>query len=341
MSEKNFEFLNAVDEAVLILRGETIEYVNARAEALLGPCAGRNISEVLDGYAAEPDTAAELTIGGRALTVRTVAVGALKQCFLRECPPEADVFPTLAASLRSSIASLNTISAQAREKYEREPGAYNREMAVSLTGLYLKMLKNLRNAEVVAGVRPAVRKLTDVAEHLDYLLSTVMHVCPRTPLTMKLKEGLLARVDGQMFDTMILDLISNGILHGEPGGEISVSMSETPSHVLISVRSRGQGISDDDMTDVFARYASDRLSSLLKPGAGLGLSAVRCIANMHGGTLMLKNGSDGVCATVSLEKAAKIGNGENCVTEFCSMEHVLAGLYGCVEEDFYTARYLD
>nr|WKF62229.1 Osmolarity sensor protein EnvZ [Paraburkholderia busanensis] len=94
------------------------------------------------------------------------------------------------------------------------------------------------------------------------------------------------------------NLVDNAIRHG---GEASIRIDEAEGAVRIAVGDRGPGIADEAMLErVFepyfrlaARTAGHGADASTTSGTGLGLTIARSIATAHGGTLVLKNRTNG------------------------------------------------
>jgi signal transduction histidine kinase len=83
---------------------------------------------------------------------------------------------------------------------------------------------------------------------------------------------------------MIANLLDNGIRHNEPGGFLEVSTRTEGRAVRLLVRNGGPRIEPEvaqTLTEPFRRI--DRSYG----GFGLGLSIVRSVAEVHGGTVEL------------------------------------------------------
>jgi heavy metal sensor kinase len=111
--------------------------------------------------------------------------------------------------------------------------------------------------------------------------------------------------DIQMIQRMISNLLDNAIKYTPSGGLVIASMNENDTHVVVSVKDTGCGISSNDLPRIFERfYRCDQSRS--QSGIGLGLSLARAIARAHGGDItadsLLNQGST---FTITLPKFAK------------------------------------
>ena len=85
--------------------------------------------------------------------------------------------------------------------------------------------------------------------------------------------------------------------------EVAISVSEDEGVVTFRVADNGAGIAEADRARVTERFV--RLEeSRSKPGAGLGLSLVSAVAQLHGGELVLADNRPGLAAILTVPGAA-------------------------------------
>ena len=76
----------------------------------------------------------------------------------------------------------------------------------------------------------------------------------------------------------------------EEGGLITITLSRSPRHVVVTVDDNGPGIRVEKIERIFERFYTDRPSSeAFGQNSGLGLSISRQIIEAHGGTLSAEN----------------------------------------------------
>jgi signal transduction histidine kinase len=94
--------------------------------------------------------------------------------------------------------------------------------------------------------------------------------------------------DGRRVTQMLYNLFSNAIGFSEAGGTIKLTCGREKSMLAFAVEDQGVGIPDDYQQAVFDRFESRSLGSRHR-GAGLGLSIVKSLAELHGGTVSLES----------------------------------------------------
>lgn len=83
------------------------------------------------------------------------------------------------------------------------------------------------------------------------------------------------------------NLLTNAIKFSEPGGRLTVAIEHDVSDVRLTVRDEGQGIKPEFLPHLFDRFSqSDAPTNRHHGGLGLGLSIVKQLAELHGGTVV-------------------------------------------------------
>lgn len=103
------------------------------------------------------------------------------------------------------------------------------------------------------------------------------------------------RVNGDPFllQRALANLLHNAVEFSPEGGTVEVSIHSTRRHHDIAIRDFGPGLPDFAEKRVFERFYSLPRPATGRKSTGLGLSFVREIADLHHGTVELKNHPDG------------------------------------------------
>lgn len=92
--------------------------------------------------------------------------------------------------------------------------------------------------------------------------------------------------DASRITQILYNLLSNAIGFSEPGETVQLFCGREGSMIAFTVADRGVGIPEDFQQSVFDRFES-RTQGSRHRGAGLGLSIVKSLAELHGGTIEL------------------------------------------------------
>ena len=109
---------------------------------------------------------------------------------------------------------------------------------------------------------------------------------------------------GKILDEMIFNLCDNALKYNRPGGSVTVQVTNTDGHAVLTVTDTGIGIPAAEQSRVFERfYRVDKARSKSIGGTGLGLSIVKHGAIYHNAEIKLKSTlGQGTCITISFPK---------------------------------------
>src|SRR5262249_39685626 len=98
--------------------------------------------------------------------------------------------------------------------------------------------------------------------------------------------SMRVHADPTRLEQMVTNLLTNAAKYTDPGGSIAVTAYPEPGCVLIRVADSGIGLSPEMLTEVFELFSQvDKSLDRSRGGLGIGLSVVRKLAEMHGGTV--------------------------------------------------------
>ena len=119
------------------------------------------------------------------------------------------------------------------------------------------------------------------------------------PLTDKRGITLKAEGDGIMTGSdaliyrLIFNLTENAVKYNRPGGSVRVCVTQEPEKLRIRVSDTGCGIPEEYQQSIFQPFFRvDRSRNREYGGAGLGLSLVWEIADLHGGSVWVEASSE-------------------------------------------------
>jgi two-component system sensor histidine kinase PrrB len=204
-------------------------------------------------------------------------------------------------SLGAYIETLNRSTEPAREVRHR--------IATDMQVEYQRLVDLLNGLQSLArgdsGVLPAFTHI-DIRQLLDDAATAARRRHPTVSITTSFDdtypvvegwpEGIRLAAD---------NLLDNAARHGRPQGAIILGMSTSGQAVAIVVDDDGPGIPDDQKPAMMTRFA--RGANVTATGSGLGLALVQQQAEIHHGTIELRDSAaGGLSATLSLPLAEAV-----------------------------------
>jgi PAS domain S-box-containing protein len=117
----------------------------------------------------------------------------------------------------------------------------------------------------------------------------------RQELTVSLPEGAMPlEADGMRLAQVLANLLNNASKYTHEGGHIGLSAQRDGDQVVVSVRDDGAGIPPEMLPRVFDLFTqADRTLHRAQGGLGIGLTLVRSIVEMHGGSVEARSEGPG------------------------------------------------
>ena len=108
----------------------------------------------------------------------------------------------------------------------------------------------------------------------------------------------LVRGDANRLQQVLWNLLSNAVKFTPAEGRVQVILERVNSHVEIVVEDTGIGISADFLPHVFDRFRqADPSTTRQYGGLGLGLSIVKSLVELHGGSVRVKSAGENLGST--------------------------------------------
>ena len=105
-------------------------------------------------------------------------------------------------------------------------------------------------------------------------------------------DGIMTGSDALIY-RLIFNLTENAVKYNRQGGSVRVSVTQEPEKLLLRVSDTGCGIPEEYQRSIFQPFFRvDKSRSREYGGAGLGLSLVWEIADLHGGSVWVEESSD-------------------------------------------------
>jgi signal transduction histidine kinase/ActR/RegA family two-component response regulator len=109
-----------------------------------------------------------------------------------------------------------------------------------------------------------------------------------------LDPGVVVAGDPGRLQQVFWNLFSNAVKFTPRGGFVRVVMGRVNSHIEVSVIDNGQGMTQEFLGHAFERFRQfDSANTRQTSGLGLGLSLVKYLVEMHGGTIDARSEGEG------------------------------------------------
>ncbi len=123
----------------------------------------------------------------------------------------------------------------------------------------------------------------------------------QSQIQLDVPSPLWIEADRTALHQILRNLVENSLKYGPPGQTIRIEAAARGSGVLIAVEDGGPGIPPSEREDVFEPFV--RTPAGIRSGAGgsgLGLSIVRDLAHLHGGSVHAESGESGEGLRISI-----------------------------------------
>ena len=157
-----------------------------------------------------------------------------------------------------------------------------------------KLINNLLDfTKIEAGAMQPTFADMDITENLRTLVACIQAYDYKRPvnITLEIPEGALnAACDAQIFDRIVLNLVSNSLKNIKDNGHIAISLNCLDGILILKVIDDGPGIPDDKQDIIFDRFRQVNTSlARSSEGCGLGLSLTKSLVHLLNGTIGFKS----------------------------------------------------
>jgi PAS domain S-box-containing protein len=109
------------------------------------------------------------------------------------------------------------------------------------------------------------------------------------------------KVDPARLQQVLWNLLSNAVKFTPPGGRVRVALERVNSHAEIVIQDSGVGIAPAFLPFVFERFRqADSSTTRRHGGLGLGLSIVKSLSELHGGSVRAASPGEGQGSTFTI-----------------------------------------
>lgn len=223
-------------------------------------------------------------------------LSAVCSCFLEigaDAPVQA--IYNITDSYRSPITDILNSSAVLAKKFEEHEDydgisyvnhivlhCYNMLKTTTTSQMYYKLLNSMQKVDM---------QKTNINEFLSFLCNTLSILFLKSEYSLSFSgcdEEIVSEIDCDLLSLAIFHLISNGCRYSPKGSNVNVNLSKSgDEYFTVTVSDTGDGIKSEHLGKIFEPYFTFNSTPVPEErrGVGLGLSIVKLISDLHGGTI--------------------------------------------------------
>jgi PAS domain S-box-containing protein len=162
-----------------------------------------------------------------------------------------------------------------------------------------KIRLDVQQVDLASVVEAAVTAIRPTAQAKGIRLQVVLDPLARA-----------VRGDPHRLQQIFWNLLTNALKFTPKDGRVAVTLERVNSHLEVSVSDSGEGIEPAFLPHVFERFRqADASTSRRHGGLGLGLSIVKQLVELHGGTVSAKSSGTGMGASFRVALPVMAANG--------------------------------
>ncbi len=166
------------------------------------------------------------------------------------------------------------------------------------TGLLARLVEDLRTLSLAdAGRLTLELRELDLVEWVRRAATTFLASldAKKINLELRLPAGpVRIRADADRMAQIVSNLLTNAQAHTPAGGTIALEVCTADKTATLRIADSGAGIPQEALNRVFDRfYRAETSRSRATGGSGLGLSIVKALVELHGGTVAAHNRPEG------------------------------------------------
>ena len=211
---------------------------------------------------------------------------------LKESDRRKDEFlATLAHELRNPLAPLrNGLQILQLAGDQPETIEQMRPMMERQLGQMVRMIDDLLDLSRISRGKVELRKermqLTTVLQHAIEMARPAINDAGHELVISAPSEAIFVHADASRLTQVFANLLNNAAKFTDRGGRVELVVQRDDNHAVVSVRDNGVGIPADALPRVFDMFSQvDQSLERTRGGLGIGLSLVRGLVEMHGGSV--------------------------------------------------------
>ena len=296
-----------LDQPVVLAKKERIAYMNQAAIKLAAKdMTGKPLSLLIPSHILNTQAdsfIASAFMGTKSCTVKLSSCDGYK-VFAMSCgAPEVESNDMLHTELRSTLANVKFAASCISVLAENDNNEKLSEYVCSLNRSYYRMKHAVDNVTALSalskGTMPFRPEPIDISELCRSTIAVVMSMTSESGIKISFhsEDSIKIIADRDLVQHLLLNLLSNSLIHCAKDGRISVSLLRTDQNLILSVDDNGSGIEQPELAYAFDRFRHE-VNLTQVQGTGMGLALVRGIAELHKGAVIIESRGENMGTSV-------------------------------------------
>lgn len=219
----------------------------------------------------------------------------VRRVFLREmelASQQRNFMLSITHELKSPLATIK-LSMQTMQKRKLETDKTEQLLSNSLADLdrLESLVDNILFAAKIERDEPGfANEPTNISSIILSIADRLSHNKKSVAIRTVVPDAVYLNTDIMGFTSIIVNLLENAIKYSEPSTEVTITLEENPTGVLLSVRDQGNGIPDEEKLKIFQKfYRIGNEDTRKTKGTGLGLYIVKRIVEIYKGDISVED----------------------------------------------------
>lgn len=221
----------------------------------------------------------------------------------RDSRTKGEFLAMLGHELRTPLSAINNaVRVIELAHCKGEPATRAHEVIARQVGHIKHLIDDLLDVErVVSGKIRLNRQPLDMAEAVRRAVAAVTSD-PRLDRQIEVStEPAWVDADAVRLEQVLTNIVANAVKYSPPGARIRIALRADGSDAVLSVEDWGFGISPRLLPFIFDMYVqADRTLDRAQGGLGIGLTLVRRLVELHGGTIVASSEGEGRGSTFTV-----------------------------------------
>jgi PAS domain S-box-containing protein len=223
----------------------------------------------------------------------------LAEAALREDDRRKDEFlAMLAHELRNPLAAIANAVGVVRRSADREHAEWAREVVEKHVRSLSRLIDDLLDvSRITRGKIELRRRALDVVPVLARAAETVGPLVRGRGHTLTIDHPpgpLWVHADPDRLEQVLVNLLTNAAKYTDAGGRIALSARPEGDRIALAVEDNGSGIPPEKIPQMFELFAQgDRSIARSEGGLGIGLTLVKNLVELHGGSVAARSEGPG------------------------------------------------